>query len=503
MSVHWSIIRRLLSHPLRVTVVDDRRSYKGIEIIVAALHVAGAIDRVCKTRTVAMLVPSSGAAPIIALAAWFLGKTVVPLNFLLKDHDLQYVVDHCGADTIVAVDALLEHMATTPHCDNLIRLEELSFSGVPPLRIPARSADDDLAVILYTSGTSGRPKGVMLTHGNLLANVRQIRRWVDFSADDILVGVLPQFHCFGFTVLTLLPLMAGPRVVYSARFQPRKIIGLIREHRATAFIGIPSMFKALLQVKDAGPDDLRTLRYAVSGGEPLPDAVAEQFEQRFAVTLNEGYGLTETAPVTNWCRPEEYRKHSVGPPLPDVEERIVDIDTEEVLGPDSIGELRIKGPNVMRGYYHADEATEASFDEAGFLKTGDMARLDSAGHLYITGRLKEMLIVGGENVFPREIELVIDQHPAIAASGVVGIRDELRGEVPVAFVELAEGESFDEASIIAHCRERLTNYRVPRRVYRLDTMPRSPIGKIMRRELKSMVEQGALPQDQNQPSKSE
>lgn len=489
MSVHWSIIRRLLSHPFRVTVIDDRRQYKGIEIIVAALHVAHAIDRVCKTETVAMLVPSSGAAPIIALAAWFLGKTVVPLNFLLKRDDFQYVVDHCGADTIVSIEALLEHMGATPKCENLITLEALDFNGFPPLRFPARSQDDDLAVILYTSGTSGRPKGVMLTHGNLLANVRQIMSWVDFSPQDTLVGVLPQFHCFGFTVLTLLPLITGPRVVYSARFVPGKVIELIRKHRATAFIGIPAMFNALLKVKDAGPRDFRTLRYAVSGGEPLPDAVADGFAQRFSVTLNEGYGLTETAPVTNWCRPHEYRKHSVGRALPDVEERIVDLDSGEVLGPGSEGELRIKGPNVMRGYFKADDATAASFDDAGFFRTGDMASIDGDGHLFIAGRIKEMLIVGGENVFPREVERIIDRHPSVAASGVVGIRDDVRGEVPVAFVEMADGAAFDERAIIAYCREHLPSYRVPRRICRLDSLPRSATGKIMRRDLKAMVEE--------------
>ncbi len=487
MSVHWPILKQLLRSPRRLATVDDRGERRGAELLVGALHVADELEARCRSSTVSVLLPTGAGFPVVALAGWMLGKTVVPLNSLLKREELQYVVDDCGTDTIVTAGPMLEFMGYTPRASNVIKLESLAFKGWPAPRWPHHPKDEDLAVLLYTSGTSGRPKGVMLTHGNLTANLRQVRDFVRFTRDDVILGVLPQFHSFGLTVLTLLPLSAGMKVVYTARFVPQKIVKLMREHRPTIFVAIPSMYGALLSVKDAEAADFASLRLVVSGGEPLSDAVATRFRERFGVTINEGYGLTETAPVTNLCRPEEYRPHSVGPALPEITELIMDLQTLSPLPPGQDGEVWIKGPNVMRGYRGLPEETARTLTPDGFLRTGDIGRLDDDGHLYITGRLKEMLIVGGENVFPREIEEVLDRHPSIAASGVIGQRDPVRGEVPVAFVELREGASFDEPSILAHCRAHLAGYKVPREVIRLDALPRNPTGKIMRRELKALL----------------
>jgi long-chain acyl-CoA synthetase len=251
------------------------------------------------------------------------------------------------------------------------------------------------------------------------------------------------------------------------------------------------MYGALLNLKNAAPDDFSSLVYAVSGGEPLPDAISSGFRERFGVTIAEGYGMTECSPVTNWCLPHEYKRHSVGRPLPGVRQVVVSPESGEVLPVDTDGELRMQGPNIMRGYYGLPAETAAAFDERGYLRTGDMARLDRDGHLFITGRIKEMLIVGGENVFPREIEEVINRHPSVAASGVVGLRDDIRGEVPVAFVELIEDAEFDEQSIRALCRANLAGYKVPREIRRLDALPRNPTGKVLRRELTKMLQQNA------------
>lgn len=487
MSVHWPILKQLLRSPRRLTTVDDRGSRKAVELLVGALHVADELEARCKSSTVAVLLPTGAGFPVVALAGWMLGKTVVPLNYLLKPEELQYVVDDCGTDTIVTAGPMLEFMGYTPRAAHVIKLETLSFKGWPSPRWPSHPGDEDLAVLLYTSGTSGRPKGVMLTHGNLTANLRQVRDFIHFTRDDVMLGVLPQFHSFGLTVLTLLPLTAGMKAVYTARFVPQKIVKLIREHRPTIFVAIPSMFGALLSVKDAQAEDFASLRLVVSGGEPLSDAVASRFRERFGVVINEGYGLTETAPVTNLCRPAEYRPHSVGPALPEITELIMDLHTLKPLPPGHDGEVWIKGPNVMRGYRGLPDETAKALTPDGFLRTGDIGRMDEDGHLYITGRLKEMLIVGGENVFPREIEEVLDRHPSIAASGVIGQRDPIRGEVPVAFVELREGAMFDEQSVLTHCRANLAGYKVPRNVIRLDALPRNPTGKILRRELKNLL----------------
>ncbi len=482
MRVLLPIIRRLLLSPGRTVVVDDQRSWRGIELYVAALHLARALDRVSRSETVGFMLPTSGLCPLALIAGWMLGRTIVPINYLLTEEERAFIIDDAGVDTVITVKAMIEHFGELPAGTNQVRLDEMSFKGVPPLRRAARRPDDHLALLMYTSGTSGRPKGVMLTNGNLAANVRQCIEWAGFRRTDVMLGVLPQFHCFGLTVLTLLPLHAGCKVVYTARFMPKKILTLLETHRPTAVVAIPSMYNALLATKSATKDHFRSLRWVVSGGEPLPEAVFDGFRSRFGVTINEGYGLTETGPATNWCRPEDHKRRSVGMALPDVEERIVAPDGA-VLGPDEEGEICIKGPNVMPGYYNLPDATAAVFDGDRFFRTGDMGRMDEEGHLFITGRIKEMLIIGGENVFPREIEEVLDAHPSVHASAVIGASDPSRGEVALAFVEMEEGASFDETALRSHCRERLAQFKVPREIRRVEALPRNPTGKIMRREL--------------------
>jgi long-chain acyl-CoA synthetase len=487
MSIHWPILKQLLASRRRVVIVDDKRSYTGAMILGAALHVAAAVKGRCESKTIGILTPTSAGFPICALAGWILGKTVVPMNYLLKREELQYVIDDSGCDTILTVQPMLDFVGHAPAVKNLVRLDDIAFEGMPDPTWPASAEDSDLGVLLYTSGTSGKPKGVMLSHGNITANIDQVLSWVPLSTSDTVLGVLPQFHSFGMTVLTLLPMTHGMRAVYTARFVPGKIIKLLREHRPTIFVAIPTMYNALLHAKDATADDFAGVRYLVSGGEPLPQAVFDGYRDRFGVTLNEGYGLTETSPITNWCRPEEWRPHSVGPAMPRLEQRIVDPATGATVSPGREGEVQMRGPNVMQGYFKLPDQTRAVFTDDGFFKTGDMGKLDEDGHLFITGRIKEMLIVGGENVFPREIEEVLNRHPSIKESGVVGRMDPMRGELPVAFVELREGAAFDETALKTWCRASLAGYKVPASIRALETLPRNATGKILRRELKGLL----------------
>lgn len=487
MSVHWPIIRTLLASPRRTVIIDDRRSYRAAEILVASAHIASEIERTSTARTVGILVPASGAFPIAALAAWMLGRVVVPLNFLLAREELQYVIDDCGTDCVVTVGPMLDYLGYAPRVRHMLRLDQVEFRRFPELRWPARARDNDLAALLYTSGTSGKPKGVMLSHGNITSNIRQVLSIVPFSRDEVLFGVLPQFHSFGFTVLTMLPLTIGMKAVYQGRFVPTKVVQGFREHRPQFFVGIPSMYNALLGVKNAGPEDFASARYLISGGEPLPRDVAERFEARFKIPIREGYGLTETSPVTHVNYEGHERPGSVGQAISEVETRIGDLETQQVLGAGCEGEVRLKGPNIFQGYWGLAAETAAAFDPEGWFRTGDIGKVDGEGYLSITGRLKEMMIVGGENVFPREIEEALNHHPSVAASGVVGAMDPMRGEVPVAFIELAEGAEFDEAALRSHCRERLAGYKVPRDIQVVEKLPRNPSGKIMRRELKKLV----------------
>ena len=505
------ILRKLISAPFRVAVVDDQRSWRGIDLIVGAWHLAKAIQKSSDRPHVGVMLPTSGLFPMALIAGWMLGRTVVPLNYLLKPEELEYVINDAELDLVVTVGPMLKMFGELPAHVKQIRLDEMSFKGFPPVRLPRRRPDDFVAVLLYTSGTSGKPKGVMLTCGSIAVNIHQCIQWVGFSGNDVLLGVLPQFHSFGLTVLTLLPLAIGGKAVFTARFAVKKILDLMQTHRPTAYIAIPSMYNALLGAKSATTEHFQSIKYIVSGGEPLPEAVFNGFRERFNVTINEGYGLTETSPVTNWCRPQEYRRKSVGKPLPGIEEIIVRDEqvTSRVSGPplrgypapaqspqqqiapspNDEGEIRIKGPNVMKGYYKLPDLTAQVFDSNGYFRTGDMGRFDADGHLYITGRIKEMLIIGGENVFPREIEEVLDSHPSVSASAVIGVMDESRGEVPVAFVELKEGATFDERELRSYCRDRLAQFKVPRDIRQIEKLPRNPTGKIMRRELKAILPQ--------------
>lgn len=495
MTIHWPIIRRLAMHPTRLAVRDDSRSYKGIEILVAAMHIARVINTVCGCGRVGLLLPTSGAFPIAALGAWMTGRTIVPLNFLLKPDELQYVVDDAGLDTVFTVQPMLDHLEAAPRVRTMRLIEDIEMRSVPEPIVPARPAAETIAALVYTSGTSGKPKGVMLSHRALRANVRQGVAHLGLDAKrDVMFGVLPQFHCYGLTQLTLTPLSYGIPVVYTARFMPKRLIELFKETGATVMVGIPSMYNAIGSLKSGTPEHFANARLIVSGSEALPDAVTQKFADRFGKQITEGYGMTEMSPATHCAVPGRSKPHSVGQPVPRVEQRIVDPATEAELPIGAPGEIRLRGPNMMSGYLHLPEQTAAAFDGQGYYRTGDQGVIDEDGYLFITGRIKEMMIIGGENVFPREIEEIVNTHPDVHASGVIGRADPVRGEVPVCFVELEDGvdrQAFDTQGVIALCREKLAGYKVPKQVVVLEKLPRNPTGKILRKNLAGLLPEHA------------
>ncbi|MCC7147397.1 MAG: AMP-binding protein [Phycisphaeraceae bacterium] len=497
MSLIWPIVKQALKGPGHVACVDDRGKLTYGRLLAGAMYVAEAIESRTDRPHVGLLLPTSGAFPVAILGAWLARRVMVPLNYLLAKDELQYVIQDSGIDTIITVGPMLDFIggrAVIPTGVKLLLMEEMDFSGVPPLRWPPAPADDALAALLYTSGTSGRPKGVMLSHGNFSANVRDCIVHAELTRADVFLGVLPQFHSFGLTALTLLPLTLGAKVVYTARFIPKRIIELMREHKPDVFMAVPSMHGALLSVKEAAAEDFASIRYTISGGEPLPFAIYEEFQSRFGATILEGYGLTETSPVTHWATPRHHRLHSVGRALPHVTQFILDDDLKPLpYGQD--GEVFLAGPNIMQGYFKLPKETAAALidldvtlpDGRPFkgraLRTGDIGRIDTDGFLFITGRKKEMLIIGGENLFPREVEEVLNHHPSVKDSAVIGKNDGMRGEVPIAFVEIQEGAAFDETALRAFCRQRLAGYKVPREIHPIDALPRNPTGKILRRQL--------------------
>ena len=341
------IRRNLLRSPLRVVAIDDQRSWRGGMMLLLIQHIARRIKQTTDAERIGVMLPTSGLFPAALVAAWSAGKTVVPLNYLLSRDDLDYVTKDAGLDTIITVKPMLDFVGGLPEGIKPLMLEDIKIR-FPPLSRGHRWKPEDLAAVLYTSGTSGRPKGVMLTAGNLQSNVEQVRKWATFTRKDVLFGVLPQFHSFGMTVLTLMPLSVGCRVIYSARFIPKKVLESLQKHRPTAMLGIPGMYNALRMQKKISPDHFSSLRYIVSGAEPLSDDVYDSFKKKTGREITEGYGLTETAPVTNWCMPEDNRRGTVGQSLPDIDQKIV-ADDGTVQPTGSEGEVRIKGPQRHEG----------------------------------------------------------------------------------------------------------------------------------------------------------
>ncbi|MEM9295559.1 MAG: AMP-binding protein [Planctomycetota bacterium] len=493
MALLRSIYRTCLRSPRRVIVTDDRTQWTGLKLVGAGYHFAKLIRKSTRQERVGLMLPTGGGFAAALLGAWQAGRTPVPLNYLLSKEEIDHVVRDAGLDLILTASPLMDHVGRDylPGSVRTIELDKLELKGAPPVRWPANPKDDDLGAVLYTSGTSGLPKGVMLTHGNLAANARQCIEHAGITRCTGFCGVLPQFHSFGLTVLTLVPLVMGSPVVYTARFVPRAVMGLIREHRPQIFVGVPSMYQALLNVKQATPEDWASIKMPISGGEPLSPRIRQRFEERFGKTILEGYGMTESSPVTHWATPDHNKTGAVGRALPRVQTLIVD-DHQNPLPANAEGEILLAGPNVMAGYLNRPDLTAEAIAQATdpdtggplrALRSGDIGKVDDDGYLFITGRKKEMLIVAGENVFPREIETVLDQHPDVGASAVVGMQDESRGEVPLAFVEPADGQTPDPADVRTYCRDKLPPFKVPREVRVIDTLPRSPTGKVLRRQL--------------------
>ncbi len=429
---------------------------------------------------VGVLAPTSAAAAAAIYGCWYAGRVPVPLNFMLAPPELAKIVRDAGLDLLVADPRLAELSSALGLPTVPIDAQTTTTAVKPP-----SAAGDDLAALIYTSGTTGDPKGACLTFDNLARNAQACIEAAELTSESVFLGLLPQFHAFGLTATTIVPFMLGATVHYLPRFTPTAVINVIAAQRVSVFITVASMFGALAASKDARCEHFASLSHPISGGEPLSPKVDQVWQERFGVRIYEGYGMTEASPVVSLNTRRYYRPRSVGRPLPGVSVTAVDPDGRP-LPPGQDGELVVRGHGVMRGYLNKPGLT-ASVVRAGGLWTGDIGRLDDDGFVYITGRAKEMLIVGGENVFPIEIESVLTQHPAIAEAAVIGVRDDLRGELPVAFVVPIPGVAPPtEAELRTFCRDRLAAYKVPRQVHIRTDLPRSPTGKILKRALRGV-----------------
>jgi len=433
------------------------------------------------------------------LAALGAGGVVVPLNPQAPAVELEHelaatgarvaVVGPRGRDSFAGVDRLaveLERVLVPEgvRLDAADPLEEL-FGG-EQVPVVGRDENDD-ALLMFTAGTAGPPKAARLSHGNLLANLRQVQAHPGLAIRpaDVGLGVLPLFHIFGLNAVLGLALFAGGSVVLLERFDPVSSLEAVKDHGVTIIAGAPPLFASWATLPGADPAAMASVRLAVSGGAPLPDEVADAFRARFGKPVWQGYGLTETSPiVSSSLVGGEPRQGSIGVPLPGVDVRLVDVDGQDALAGDS-GEVWVRGPNVFPGYWQDAEATASVLTGDGWLRTGDVAVTDDDGYLYLVDRAKDLIIVSGFNVFPAEVEEALVEHPSIAAAGVVGVVHPYSGEAVKAYVVPEPGRHLEEDEVIEFCAERLARYKCPSSVTFVEALPQGLVGKVLRRALRA------------------
>ena len=448
-----------------------------------AVHDVGAGDRV------AIMLPNVPEFAAIYYGVLRAGGVVVPMNPLLKSREVAYYLSDSGARLIFAwpsAAAEVEAALRGRPGAELVVVEPASFAAL--LADHSRSGavidrnTDDTAVILYTSGTTGQPKGAELTHGNLIANVDVTQSdLLRLTADDVVFGGLPLFHSFGQTVTLNASMAAGATLLLLPRFDAAVAASLMATHGATVFAGVPTMYASLLGLDDAPA--LPALRVCVSGGAALPVEVLHRFEAGFDCQVLEGYGLSETSPVASFNRPDRDRRPgSIGVPVTGVEMRVVDEDGTPVPSGE-VGEIAVRGHNVMKGYWRRPDATDAVLDKDGWFRTGDVGRVDEDGFFFIVDRKKELIIRGGFNIYPREIEEVLYEHPDVAEAAVVGIPHDQLGEEVGAAVALRPGATITEAELRDHVKAQVAAYKYPRVVWFLAELPKGPTGKILKREI--------------------
>jgi long-chain acyl-CoA synthetase len=468
--------------PQETAVIDDSGSYSYQQLAAMAAGLGMYLSMQTTQPRVGLLLPSSAGFVASFYGTLLAGKAAVPINFLLGDREIAHIIKDSGIDTVVTIPLLAGRLKDVPlNVIDLTKLPRTPPAAITP-RFPQPTADD-VAVLLYTSGTSGLPKGVMLTYGNFQTDVDLTISTVHLQSQHKFLGPIPLFHSFGILAMMIAPIQLGATVTYLGRFSPVGALNAIREHKSSLMFCTPSMYGAMLRLKDAKPDDFKHMYALISGGEPLPPTIREAWQQRFGIPLYEGYGLTETSPVVSLNTPLAHKPGSVGKPLPNTHIKIAD-DDGKPLPPGQIGEVWVKGPMVMKGYHNLPEETTQVLTADGYFKTGDLGKLDDDGYLFITGRKKDMIIVSGEKAYPREIEDVLMRHPAVAEAAVLGKKDPGRGEVIVAFVLPREGQSPKPEELREFSRQQgLAQWKVPREVFVVSEMPRSPTGKILKREL--------------------
>jgi long-chain acyl-CoA synthetase len=458
-------------------------------------HLLSSQELIEKGDVVSLLLPNSAEYIIAYFACFKIGALAGPINSLLKPAEISYALNHSEAKLLLTNSEFLPRLEglreQLPALRNVLVFDDwdeatLGFSSNNNKKwrdtMPLSRTDD--AIIIYTSGTTGKPKGCLLTHGNLLANARQITEWLKFTPADRLLSVMPLFHMNAVMVTTVAALYAGGSSVVSPRFSASRFWQIISDHKVTSFGSVATMLSMLVATYPEGvPADLRTeqLRFALCGSAPVPAEVLRRFEETFNCLVIEGYGLSESTVRATFNPPDARRRpgscgQSIG-----CEIKIFD-EAERELAAGELGEIVLRGENIFKGYYKNEGATAEAF-RGGWFHTGDIGYRDADDFYYIADRKSDMIIRGGENIYPREIDELLYKHPAVAAAAAIGVPDDLYGEEVAAFVVLREDTRATEAEIIEYCREHLADYKCPKKIICLPELPKGPTGKILKREL--------------------
>jgi long-chain acyl-CoA synthetase len=484
--------------PDRTAAITGEQTMSYAELNRASARLATLLERegIVIGDRVGVMLPNIVAAPIAYYGIWRMGAVVVPMNPLMQGREVQFYLSNTGAKVLIGTPEFAR--SATDGADRagaklwLVDDAELArlTADLPEFGGPAERADSDTAVVLHTSGTTGTPKGAELTHGSLGSNRDVIvRRLLMLTDDDVVLACLPLFHVFGMTCAMNAAIAAGAGLSLMARFDPAKAIERIRRDRVTVLEAVPTMYSALLSVADQfSSDATASLRTCVSGGAALPVAVLSDFEKTFDAMILEGYGLSETSPAVTFNHPDaERRPGSIGTPIEGIQVRLVDPEGSEVET-GTPGEIQIKGPNVMKGYWNLPDATGEAIKD-GWFSTGDIAIVDGDGYYYVVDRKKDLIIRGGYNVYPREVEEALHEHPAVAAVAVIGIPHKSLGEEVGAAVVLKSGKSAELEELRQFVKGRVAAYKYPRRIWFVDTLPTGPTGKLLRREVKPPPEE--------------
>jgi long-chain acyl-CoA synthetase len=460
-------------------------------LVEATARVAGllAARGVGEGDRVGIMLPNVPYFPIVYYGILRRGAVAVPMNVLLKGRETAFYLKDPGAKVVFAWADFAEHARSGAAAAGAECIEvepggfEQLLGAAEPLRAVAAREQGDSAVILYTSGTTGTPKGAELTHGGLARNCEASIGLFEIGPDTVTLGALPLFHTFGQTCAMNTTLAAGGCLTLMPRFDPGKALEIIARDRVSVFEGVPTMYGAMLHHPDAATADVSSLKVCACGGASLPVELMRAFEERFGCIILEGYGLSETSPVASFNHPGRPRKPgSIGTPIAGVEMKVIS-DAGEDLPTGDVGEIVIRGHNVMKGYFNKAEATAEAIDADGWFHSGDLARVDDDGYFFIVDRKKDLIIRGGYNVYPREIEEVLYEHPAVREASVVRMPHDELGEEVGAAVVLKDGACATAAELRAFVKDQVAAYKYPRHVWLVDELPKGPTGKILKRQI--------------------